>query len=129
MSSPPVLRYLHLSDLHFRTSDPGRRHDQNSVTDSLLEAIKDFPDTEPLDFIALTGDIAYSGQREEYELAAEFCDKLLKITRVPRNRLYLVAGNHDQDRKQVSKTLSRLYNRFVDQEEAPTTWPTPVSGR
>ena len=114
---PHFLSYLHLSDLHFRTGDPGRGHDQNSVTHSLLDAIKGFPASEPLDFIVLTGDIAFSGQREEYELAAGFCDKLLEITGVPRNRLYVVAGNHDLERKQVSKTLGRLYSRFEDQEE------------
>ncbi len=117
MKAAPVLRYLHLSDLHFRLGDAAREHDQIVVNDSLLKAIENFPKDEPLDFIVLTGDIAFGGQREEYDMAAKFCERLLQITGVEKRRLFLVAGNHDLNRKKVSRTLERLYRSFANQSE------------
>jgi hypothetical protein len=54
--------------------------------------------TQP-DFIAVTGDIAYSGQASEYALAAKLFDILLERLRITRDRLLIVPGNHDIDRE------------------------------
>lgn len=55
-----------------------------------------------IDFLVITGDIAYSGSTEEYELALERIRKLIvEITELPldfaQERILLVPGNHDVD--------------------------------
>jgi predicted phosphodiesterase len=55
-----------------------------------------------LDIIILSGDIAYSSKVEEYELAQEFLEKLLRITGLNKKRLILVPGNHDVDQDAIS---------------------------
>ncbi len=50
------------------------------------------------DFILVTGDIAFSGQADEYSLASEFLDTISTASGVPRNYIFCVAGNHDIDR-------------------------------
>ena len=51
------------------------------------------------DFIMITGDIAYSGRKEEYTLAEKFVNRVELAAAVPRNRIFCVPGNHDIDRR------------------------------
>ena len=50
------------------------------------------------DFVVVTGDIAFSGKPQEYELAGVFFAELAKVAGVPRQRIFCVPGNHDVDR-------------------------------
>ena len=94
------VKWLHLSDLHFSHSE---QFDRSVVTDALWRDLKRCGDRglQP-DFIVVTGDIAYSGKPEEYELAVEFFDHLLEQTEVRKERLFLVPGNHDVDRRKIT---------------------------
>jgi len=106
--------WLHLADLHFRE---GTIYNSNIVLGQLLKDIESESDGGglSLDFIAITGDIAYSGSSVEYELAKKFFDKLLKITHLNKNQLFIVPGNHDVDWtikiSPMTKNLSHLNNR------------------
>ncbi len=114
-----AITWLHLSDLHQRR--PGEiendRHlfHSKGVLSKLLEDIKTTIDSEKLelDFVAFTGDVAWSAHPEEYhvvedgqegaERAADFFDKLLKATGLPKERLFIVPGNHDVDWKAIGE--------------------------
>jgi predicted phosphodiesterase/CheY-like chemotaxis protein len=51
-----------------------------------------------------TGDVAFHGKKNEYELAVEkFFEPLLRETGVPKDRLFIVPGNHDVDRDGLDK--------------------------
>ncbi|MDP9177790.1 MAG: metallophosphoesterase [Gemmatimonadota bacterium] len=50
------------------------------------------------DFILLTGDLAFSGKTDQYELAGTFCDNLCAACDLPKERVYCIPGNHDIDR-------------------------------
>ena len=67
------------------------------------------------DFIAVSGDIAFSGAPEEYGLARQFFDELLEATDLPKTRLFIVPGNHDVDRSIITRgavaIVSSLDNR------------------
>ena len=107
--------WLHLADLHFRE---GTKYNTNIVLTGLLEDIDDMYSKSDLfpDFIAITGDIAFSGSSAEYELAKEFFDELLKVTRLNKDQLFIIPGNHDVDRGKVSpliKDYSHLKNRDI----------------
>jgi hypothetical protein len=62
----PGLTWLHLSDWHQR----GKDFHRELVRDALIEDIKKrreiHPDLEKLDFIVFSGDLAFSGKKEEY---------------------------------------------------------------
>ena len=91
-----VLRWLHLSDFHLKKKD---KWSQDIVLESLLRDIsKRYSGPDSLDFIFITGDLAFSGQAEEYILVEEFLEQLLAVTKVPRDRLMMVPGNHDINR-------------------------------
>ena len=66
------------------------------------------------DFVAITGDIAYSGQPPEYELARKFFDELLHTTGLNKSRLFLVPGNHDVDRALISQGARSISDSLTD---------------
>ena len=111
------LRFLHLSDLHFKTRsrDPATALGQDLVNSSLLKTLGQLG-SKP-DFIVVTGDIAFSAQREEYDLAAHFFERLLEAVELPKERLFMVPGNHDVDRHEVKDSHVKRWYPFDSQEE------------
>ena len=88
--------WLHISDLHLRV---GHEWSQNFVLKEMCRNIGQKRNSGIMaDFILLTGDIAFSGKAEEYDLAKEFFDQLQTSSGVPRDRMFCVPGNHDIDR-------------------------------
>jgi hypothetical protein len=51
------------------------------------------------DFILATGDLAFSGKKEEYELVERFLDELVSASGVPKERIFCIPGNHDVNRE------------------------------
>jgi 3',5'-cyclic AMP phosphodiesterase CpdA len=76
--------------MHFRES-PTEQYDSDIVIESLLEDIDTRIKKDELkpDFIAFTGDLAFSGKPSEYDLARDFFNELLKISGVERERLFM----------------------------------------
>lgn len=113
------LSWLHLSDLHIGSRD----WQQDIVLDALL---RDLPGllgraerTPQLLFV--TGDVARRGQAHEYEAAAEFFAALARVTGIPREHTFMVAGNHDVDRSAITKAVAhskRLLLEEVGEDEA-----------
>lgn len=89
------MRWIHLSDLHI-----GRTHEvpQKSVINSLVKQIESvLPlDSKPVDAIFITGDIANSGLKIEYEqFVTIIMDKLKIIPACKNAKTYCAPGNHD----------------------------------
>ncbi|QLH38173.1 MAG: SUMF1/EgtB/PvdO family nonheme iron enzyme [Defluviicoccus sp.] len=101
-----TIRLLHLSDIHFRERTAWD-------ADPLLSALTRFIGAEverkgAPDLVAITGDLAFSGIEAEYDLARTWLDALwATFGELPRDRLLLVPGNHDVDRKKVGR-MARL---------------------
>lgn len=111
-----TLTWLHLSDLHMR----GEAVDDISI---VLRALwRDLPKQIErvgggLDFIAFSGDVAYAGKAEEYELAVKyFFEPLLEVTEVAREQLFIVPGNHDVDRDLVALINPEIAQSLTDRE-------------
>ena len=51
-----------------------------------------------IDFVLITGDIAFSGKAREYAMATRFFNALQAASGVSQERIFCVAGNHDIDR-------------------------------
>jgi len=112
---PCEIRWLHLSDFHFRTSISWS---QDVVLNTLLSDVAsrygkaDYPD-----LIFLTGDLAFSGRPDEYLLAEDFILKLQDVTGVPAQRLFIVPGNHDIDRSVEEDAFRGVQQALTSQVE------------
>lgn len=99
------IRFLHVSDFHLR---PARvaRYEQDRVLDGLVQFLERDRAGFPLDLVFVTGDLAFSGRPEEFTLVAELLARVLEVTGVPSEHLFVVPGNHDVDRR-VGRWLLR----------------------
>ncbi len=109
------IRWLHLSDFHFQALE---RWDRRATLTALLkhaEGLKE-RDLAP-DFVFITGDVAFSGKRKEYEQAERFFTALAeKLGVEPRERFFLVPGNHDIDRAAIGPVDDSILNGLTSQE-------------
>ena len=120
------LHYLHLSNLLIAMPASAMLTKQAAVDEigkrvqlqSLLELVRAWDEQGiVLDFILISGDVAQSGQAEEYRIAEAFIDQLTAAAQLPPQRVFVVPGNHDIDRDQVKALhIKRLY-AFADQGE------------
>ncbi len=97
-----MFRILHLSDLHASPS-------QSWSIDPILNGVRDVllreTESDSLDVVAFTGDIANRGKASEFEYAEAWIDRVfLSQTGLNLNKksLLFVPGNHDVDRDLIS---------------------------
>lgn len=98
-----TIRILHLSDLHFRAGPGGTTWDSTTVLERLVADTAALVDKgHSPDLVVITGDIAFAGQRDEYELARQWmCKQLLPAAQLTPRELVITPGNHDADRRAV----------------------------
>jgi 3',5'-cyclic AMP phosphodiesterase CpdA len=108
-----TLTWLHLSDLHFRREED---YDERIVLRALLRDLAERIEEEGLrpDFVVVSGDIAFSGQPAEYDLARQFFDELLAVAGLGKDRLFPVPGNHDVDRSRISRGAAGIAAPLTD---------------
>lgn len=114
----PKITFIHVSDFHFRE----KSFDHKIVNDELLLDIKKWKNKNPsaaIDCIFITGDIAYSGLRNEYQLALPFVIDLLNISGCDKNHLFIVPGNHDVNLSSVSDEEKKLITEVRTKEISP----------
>lgn len=93
------IRCLHLSDFHIGKDGYG----QSQLFKYILRHVQEKPKP---DFVFITGDIAQSGQAEQYEkFGEEFLESLKSIVG-GQCQIFIVPGNHDVDR-QKEKFVTR----------------------
>ena len=95
------IRWIHLSDFHVGKDN----YETIKIFNHILKGITNqrTENFEP-DFVFITGDIANKGNEKEYEIFNdEFLEPLCKILEIqsPLNKIFIVPGNHDLERKYV----------------------------
>ncbi len=91
-----TFQILHISDLHINTKE---NFDRSVVLDPLIERVKeDLSNGLRPEIVIVTGDIADTGIKPEYDLAKEVFDDLLFTLKISNDRLFIVPGNHDVNR-------------------------------
>src|SRR5438552_241894 len=97
------LAFLHLSDIHFRSALSGGVHDLDEDLRAELErdVVHLSEKLGPLAGILVTGDIAFAGLPEEFQVAKEWLGALCQRLKCPEQNVWTVPGNHDVDRQQV----------------------------
>jgi predicted MPP superfamily phosphohydrolase/energy-coupling factor transporter ATP-binding protein EcfA2 len=102
---------LHLSDIHFKKKkDEENKTFRQKVQQRLVEAVTGhLEEHKKLDFVAITGDIAFSGKKKEYDEAFTFLSGLKEV--LPKETEFLaVPGNHDVDRDKIDEFFSLQQN-------------------
>ena len=97
--------FVHVSDIHFGQERGDTVHIHSDVKRQLIADAADVVRRLPgghAHGVLVTGDIAQSGKREQYELAATWLDDLSTAIGCERFRIQMVPGNHDLDRDRVS---------------------------
>lgn len=133
----PSLTWIHLSDLHFGHGRDGKtRFDQEAVTKAIIDdVLRMAGELGPPDVVFLTGDIAFSASPGEYTNASTWLGSLLDALHIGPERLLMVPGNHDVNRKKVSEGTSpamhdslrkgheTVYDLFKDKAKMAAIWP------
>lgn len=105
-----IVRWLHLSDIHMRASVDFEasvvlREFLKDVTARRSRVDEQF---QTIDFVAITGDIAFSGKQGEYEKFRERLLLPLWEALGARTQTFIVPGNHDVDRELVTPASSAV---------------------
>src|SRR5688572_7124095 len=94
------LRVLQFSDIHFSSKPGALRIIHADVRDQVLADLARLGVNE-VAAIILAGDIAFSGKREEYHLAAGWLERVSALCGCPRRSILSIPGNHDVDRDRI----------------------------
>ena len=116
------LTWLHLSDWH----QTEKKFNRKVVCAALIEDIKNrkeiSPDLSKIDFIIFSGDVANSGQLDEYKKVTEDLFKpILEACNLSNDRLFIVPGNHDLDRDLIPASFMKI---LATNEEVDDCWGT-----
>jgi len=112
------INILHLSDLHFGLElSADIKKDiiakRIKILDKLIEKIENLEHYWQPDIIIISGDIGFSGEKENYEEAWKWIDVLLKRLNLTSERIILCAGNHDRYIRDIHK-LKPIYPKIDD---------------
>lgn len=111
-----VVRLVHISDLHARVSQ------KEQITLRVNAFLNDLAKlNQPIDAILFTGDLAFSGKPEEYELAERLLlTPLRRRFKIPKEKMFFIPGNHDVDRDCIDPFtedgITRRLNTVEDAE-------------
>lgn len=122
------ITWLHISDFHFREEETWA---QNTVLRAMLNDINSRCDRGlQVDFVLVTGDLAYSGAESQYALAALFLSDLASTTNLTSRMIFCVPGNHDVQRncqkacflgaRQLLQSENEVYTFLADLDERQT---------
>ncbi|WBM59657.1 metallophosphoesterase [Providencia sp. PROV188] len=109
--------FVHVSDIHFGQEKDDRIHIHYDVKQQLItdayNVISSIPNRS-VEGILVSGDIAHSGTRKEYEEAGKWLDALTEKIGIEKNRVQMVPGNHDLDRSKLSISGKLLLDHIRD---------------
>ena len=113
-----ILTWLHLSDVHFQNQPGAMKWSQDQVKESFIKRLPDLLaawDLAP-DMLFFTGDIAYSGAVEQYDVANGFLKQVEEVLG-KKIRTYVVPGNHDVSWDKIDSFDARMRKSLTDQYE------------
>ncbi len=113
MTTPLV--FIHLSDIHFSKKWHDHYELDRDLRDQLELDVGAVKSVFPLiTGILASGDIAFGGKKEEYEIALEWLKQLCTIAGCREQDIWCIPGNHDVDRTlyENSKTLRDYHDRL-----------------
>lgn len=112
---------VHLSDIHFTGSSGTSVYDLDAeVRNELLrDAATVTTELGGATGVLVTGDIAFSGQRAEYERAASWLLEFCLAIGCPNESVWVVPGNHDIDRKIANSKVTKTLHESIRAKQGP----------
>jgi predicted phosphodiesterase len=112
---------VHLSDIHFAGWSGTSVHDLDAeVRNELLrDAAVVTKELGGATGVLVTGDIAFSGQRTEYDRAASWLLEFCRAIGCPDESVWVVPGNHDVDRKIASSKVTKTLHESIRAKQGP----------
>lgn len=113
------LSFIHLSDIHFVKSSNDPTDIDKDLRDAIINdlEINGRENLKNVAGILVTGDIAFSGNRKEYEIAKEYLNKVCNVFNINPSDVYCVPGNHDVNQNVVNGSdLIFAAQNAVDEE-------------
>ena len=99
------LTYVHLSDIHFGQEKGSEVYIHDDVKKCLIQDVTNLKvaaGIERMDGVIVTGDVAFSGKKSEYDSAAQWLDRLTLVIGCEKTDVIVVPGNHDIDRDRIT---------------------------
>ncbi len=96
---------LHLSDLHIQE----KTDTESMAYDIRRDLESNFPGLD-VHILAVTGDVAETGAKAEHEKGLAFLETISTDLRIGKDRILLVPGNHDEDRRVYSSNSGAFYH-------------------
>ncbi|HUW39425.1 MAG TPA: metallophosphoesterase [Rectinemataceae bacterium] len=111
---------VHLSDIHFTRSSGVSIHDlDTNVRNELrIDAVNVAKDIGTVTGLLVTGDIAFSGSKAEYDHATEWLSDFCRAIGCPEENVWVVPGNHDVDRKLATRKVTRTLHQSIREEDS-----------
>ena len=125
-----ALTYIHLSDIHFGQEKGPEVYVHDDVKECLIADVaklKVAAGIERIGGVIVTGDVAFSGKKSEYDSAAHWLDQLTQAIGCEKTDVIVVPGNHDIDRDRITPParlmLRHLHEGGIDELERFLTDP------
>lgn len=123
---------LHLSDIHIKYSNDPILSRAEKIARSVFYMLPDVSDL----FVLVSGDVAYSGQDEEYNLALDFFIKIkqnIENEATCKVHFIITPGNHDCNFKKNSSTRNIIIDsinngEFSSVDESIISTTTSIQG-
>lgn len=102
---------VHLSDLHIRQKNI---ENIREIRTALIEDVKANCKYGQIALIVISGDLVFSGTKENFELAfEEFISPIMNELNLHENQIIYVPGNHEVDISKVDKDFSESFNNRI----------------
>ena len=110
------LNLLHLSDIHFKYELDGTIHDlDHDVRNELeIDVRRVIRRAGLINAIVVTGDIAFAGKAEDYEVAQKWLASLCEHIGCEPEQVWVVPGNHDIDRDDVTPIVRTVQDSIQE---------------
>lgn len=99
---------LHISDIHFKSPDcldAWTDPDSSIRTRMMRDLTEQVQRLGKVDAILIGGDVAFKAHPDEYRTALSWIQQLSQISGCPKERVFVVPGNHDVDRATIKASV------------------------
>lgn len=113
--------FIHLSDIHFGQEKGGDYEIHNDAREQLIRdvgAMREMLQSESFRGVIVTGDVAYSGKKSEYQEAGVWLDQVCAAAGCEITEVQVVPGNHDVDRDQITWATDLMLEKVREDGES-----------